>query len=112
MTQNDVNNRIREVFKATYFDLGIYRWTYRNLGTLKPWFSWTLVLFLILALGGINLWVPAAWFFAFILIIWLCGIDHFIIGLRIRRMLKILEKENIVVNYRYILYICQDLLPK
>ena len=112
MTQNDINNRIRAVFSETYFDLGIYRWTYRNLGVLKPWFSYSLVMVLILALGGISLWIPAAWFFAFILIIWLCGIDHFIIGLRIRRMLKKLEAENIVVSYHYVLYICRDLLPQ
>lgn len=112
MTQQEMHTRIREVFSATYFDLGIYRWTYRNLGTLKSWMTWTLIMVLILALGGINLWIPAAWFFAFIAIIWLCGIDHFIIGLRIRKMLRILADENIEINYHYLLYICADLLPK
>jgi len=45
-------------------------------------------------------------------LIWIVGIDHFIIGLRFKKILNQLEKEGIVIGLQTLLHTCDDVLPK
>jgi hypothetical protein len=102
--------RIREVFTSNYKDLGIYRWLNRNKKVLKASFLISFVAVLSIALMGQS-WPITFWSFAFIGTIFLGGLDHFIIGLRFRRMLNILESEGISITLSRLLELCSDISP-
>jgi len=111
MTQIEINNRIKEVFKENYFDLGIYRWLNRNKTFLKVLFSITFVAVFSIALMGQS-WPIAFWAFAFIGMVTIGGIDHLIIGLGLKKIIKKLESEHIHVSLPGLLEICSEVLPK
>ena len=111
MTQMEINRRIKEVFVENYFDLGIYRWLNRTKNWLKPFFGITFIAVFSMALTWSS-WPLAFWAFAFIGIITLGGIDHFIIGVSLKRTIKKLESEKIHVSLPGLLEICSEVLPK
>ena len=109
MTQLEIN-RIKKVFHDNYFDLGIYRWLNRMKNWLKPFFAITFVAVLSMALIWSS-WPIAYWAFAFIGTIAIGGVDHFIIGLSLKRILKKLESEDIKISLESLLDICSDITP-
>jgi hypothetical protein len=109
MTQLEIN-RIKKVFHDNYFDLGIYRWLNRMKNWLKPFFALTFVAVLSMALIWSS-WPITYWAFAFIGTITVGGIDHFIIGLSLKRILNKLESENIKISLESLLDICSDITP-
>ena len=107
----ELERRIREVFKENYFDLGIYRCLNRNKQFLKVLFLMSFVAVFSMALMGQS-WPLAFWAFAFIGTISLGGLDHFIIGLSFKRILKKLESEKIHMTLPGLLKTCSEILPK
>lgn len=112
MTQHELNIKIRDVFTQHYADLKIYRWTYRHLPYLKMFYIAFLFAGIVAYAGDITQWLLAAWAFAFIAHIWLAGIDHFFIGLRLKRILNLLERDGIHIGLPTLLEICADIIPK
>ena len=109
MTQLEIN-RVKKVFKDEYFDLGIYRWMNRMKNWLKPFFAITFVAVLSMALTW-SPWPITYWAFAFIGTIALGGLDHVIIGLRLKRILSILKSEGITISLPRLLELCSDITP-
>jgi hypothetical protein len=110
MTQLEIN-RVKKVFSEEYFDLGILRWMERNKKLLKASFGISFVAVLSIALMGQS--CPMAfWAFAFIGIIAAGGLDHFIIGLRLKRILKKLESQDIKIGLTELLETCSDIIPQ
>jgi hypothetical protein len=110
MTQLEIN-RIKKVFSEEYFDLKIYRWMNRNKKLLKALFGISFIAVFSIALMGQS-WPIAFWFFAFFGAITLGGIDHFVIGLRLKRIIKKLDSEGISVGLVELLDICSDIVPQ
>ena len=102
--------RIREVFVDEYKDLGIYRWLNRNKKILKGSFGISFIAVLSIAILGQS-WPLAIWSFVFIGTITLGGLDHVIIGLRLRRILNILKSEGITISLPGLLELCSDVAP-
>ena len=109
MTQLEIN-RIKKVFHDEYKDLGIYRWMNRNKLFLKVLFLITFIAVFSIALMGQS-WPLAFWAFGFIGILFIGGIDHFYIGLRLKRILNKLESEDIKISLDTLLDICSDITP-
>lgn len=109
MEQMSMDQLIRQVFVSEYKDLRVYRWAYRNKSWLIP--SYLITFILTIGLAPFNSWPLFGWGCAFIGMIWIVSIDHFYIGTRLRKMQTILAKKGIVISYKYILYICEDILP-
>jgi hypothetical protein len=109
MTQLEIN-RVKKVFKDEYFDLGIYRWMNRNKKILKSSFLISFIAVFLIALMGQS-WPLAFWAFGFIGTIALGGLDHFIIGLGLKRILNKLESEDIKISLDTLLGICSDITP-
>ena len=103
--------RIREVFVDEYKDFGIYRWMNRNIKNLKLWFGISFIAVLSIAFMGQS-WPLAFWAFAFIGIIGLGGLDHFIIGISFKRILNKLKSEKIYLSLPGLLETCSEILPK
>lgn len=103
--------RIREVFVDEYYDLGIYRWLNRNKKVLKASFLIAFVAVLSIAILGQS-WPLAIWAFLFIGTITAGAIDHFIIGLFLRKILNILSSEGITISQSTLLELCSDILPE
>ena len=112
MTHHELIIKIRDTFTQHYADLKIYRWTYRNLPYLKMFYLAFLFAGIVAIAGDITQWLLAAWAFAFIGHIWLAGIDHFFIGLRLKRIIKILEADGVHIGLRGLLETCDDIIPK
>jgi hypothetical protein len=110
MTQLEIN-RIKKVFHDNYFDLGIYRWMNRNKKILKASFLISFIAVLSIALMGQS-WPLAFWAFGFIGTTSLGGLDHFIIGLGLKRILNKLESEDIKISLDTLLDICSDIIPQ
>ena len=110
MTQLEIN-RVKKVFSEEYFDLGIYRWMNRNQKLLKASFGISFVAVFSIALMGQS-WPMAFWAFAFIGIITAGGLDHFIIGLRLKRILKKLESQDIKIGLTELLETCSDIISQ
>jgi len=110
MTQLEIN-RIKKVFHDNYFDLGIYRWMNRNKKILKSSFLISFIAVFSIALMGQS-WPLAFWAFGFIGTIALGGLDHFIIGLGLKRILNKLESEDIKISLDTLLDICSDIIPQ
>jgi hypothetical protein len=110
MTQLEIN-RVKKVFKDVYFDLGIYRWMNRNQKILKASFLISFIVVFSIALMGQS-WPLAFWAFGFIGTIALGGLDHFIIGLGLKRILNKLESEDIKISLDTLLDICSDIIPE
>jgi hypothetical protein len=110
MTQLEIN-RIKQVFHDNYFDLGIYRWMNRNKKILKSSFLILFIAVFSIALMGQS-WPLAFWAFGFIGTIALGGLDHFIIGLGLKRILNKLESEDIKISLDTLLDICSDIIPE
>ena len=102
--------RIREVFVDEYKDLGIYRWLNRNKKILKGSFGISFVAVLFIAILGQS-WPLAIWAFAFIGIVAAGGVDHFIIGFKLKKILTILEEEGIEISLPLLLDLCSDITP-
>jgi len=102
--------KIRRVFASDYKDLGIYRWLNRNKKVLKFSFLISFVAVFSVALMGQS-WPIAFWAFAFIGTIALGGLDHVMIGLRLKRILNKLESEDIKISLDTLLNICSDITP-
>ena len=103
--------RIREVFVDEYYDLGIYRWMNRNKKVLKASFLIAFVAVFSMALIWSS-WPIAIWAFLFIGTITAGAIDHFIIGLYLRKILNILSLEGITISQSTLLELCSDILPE
>jgi hypothetical protein len=103
--------RIREVFVNEYKDLGIYRWLNRNKKVLKASFLISFVAVFSIAVLGQS-WPLAIWAFAFIGIIAAGGVDHFIIGFKLKKILTSLESEGIDISLDTLLDICSDIIPE
>lgn len=110
MTQLEIN-RIKKVFSEEYFDLGILRWMERNKNVLKTSFGISFVAVLSIAILWSS-WPLTIWAFAFIGIITIGAIDHFIVGLSLKRILKKLESQDINIGLTELLKICSDITPK
>ena len=110
MTQLEIN-RIKKVFHDNYFDLGIYRWMNRNKKILKASFLISFIAVLSIALMGQS-WPLAFWAFGFIGTIALGGLDNFIIGLSLKRIINKLEFEDIKISLDTLLDICSDIIPQ
>lgn len=110
MTQLEIN-RVKKVFSEEYFDLGIYRWMNRNQKVLKASFGISFIAVLSIALLWSS-WPLTIWAFAFIGIITAGGLDHFIIGLRLKRILKKLESQDIKIGLTELLETCSDIIPQ
>ena len=110
MTQLEIN-RVKKVFSEEYFDLGIYRWMNRNQKLLKASFGISFVAVFSIALMGQS-WPMAFWAFAFIGVITAGGLDHFIIGLRLKRIIKKLESQDIKIGLTELLETCSDIIPQ
>ena len=102
--------RIREVFVDEYKDLGIYRWLNRNKKVLKASFLISFVVVFSIAVLGQS-WPITFWAFTFIGAITLGGLDHVIIGLRLKRILSILKSEGITISLPGLLELCSDITP-
>jgi len=109
MTQLEIN-RVKKVFKDEYFDLGIYRWMNRNKKILKSSFLISFIAVLSIALMGQS-WPLAFWAFGFIGTIALGGLDHFIIGLGLKKIINKLDDEGIEISLSGLLDICSDITP-
>ena len=103
--------RIREVFVDEYKDFGIYRWMNRNKKVLKASFGIGFVAVLSIAILGQS-WPLAIWAFAFIGIVAAGGIDHFIIGFKLKKILTTLGSEGIDISPATLLDLCSDILPE
>lgn len=110
MTQLEIN-RVKKVFSEEYFDLGIYRWMNRNQKVLKASFGISFIAVLSIALLWSS-WPLVIWAFAFIGIITIGGLDHFIVGLSLKRILKKLESQDINIRLTELLGICSDIIPQ
>ena len=104
-------NRIKTVISETYSDMGIYRWLNRNKGWLKWLYGIGIPVTTIIAIFG-TAWPIAVTGISFIALAWAGAIDHFWIGLRFRRSIKVLEAEGINTTLTEILDICKDDFPK
>ena len=111
LSQSELYTKIRNVFFQEYRDLGIYRFLNRNKQFLKVAFGMSFVLTLGFALFGYA-WPITWWAFAFIGTITAGGIDHFIIGLRFKRMLNRLKDIGIVISLATLLEVCEDIVPE
>lgn len=101
--------QIRETFIRNYSEIGVYRWLNKNIDFLKIIFFSTFLVFFIFSFVGLSLWFITAWAFAFIGLITLGGIDHLYIGLKLKGILKKLEKKQIFITLEYLLWVCEDL---
>lgn len=110
MEQLSIDQLIKQTFINEYKDLHVYRWANRNKSWLVP--LYLIVFIATAAIAPFNAWPLFGWACAFIGLIWIVSIDHFYIGTRLRKMQTILSKHGIIVNYKYILYICDDILPE
>ena len=110
MTQLEIK-RVKKVFNEEYFDLGILRWMERNKKLLKASFGISFIAVLSIAIMGQS-WPLAIWAFAFIGLITAGGVDHFIVGLRLKRIIKKLESEDINIGLIQLLETCSDIIPQ
>jgi len=110
MTQLEIT-RIKKVFSEEYFDLGILRWMERNKKVLKAAFGISFIAVLSIAILWSS-WPLAFWAFAFIGLITIGGLDHFIISLRLKKILKKLESQDINIGLTELLGICADIIPQ
>jgi hypothetical protein len=113
---NDLNyfhrTNVERVFEEYYFDLRIYRWMNRNKNFLFTvigfFFAWGIVT----ALFG-RFAIIQCWFWIVFPLVVLGAIDHFVIGLRIRKILNVLKKYySTDITKSELLLICKDILPK
>jgi hypothetical protein len=77
---------------------------------VKPFFALTFIAVLSLALTWSS-WPITIWAFLFIGTIAIGGVDHFIIGLSLKKILKKLESEDIKISLESLLDICSDITP-
>lgn len=102
---------VRNTFNKYYKDLFVYRWLNRNKEWLRKLFVATGIVVNVLAL--LEIYTPlVVWAFMFIGTIWLGAIDHFYIGLRFKKILKELEKQNVNIGLVTLLEICKNELPE
>lgn len=109
MTQAEMNNHIRQVFKDYYFEIGIYRFANDNKYELKSFFLASFLMCLFMTYM-VNAWFIAGWSFLFIGTITIIGLEHLLIGIVFKRIINRLEKEGIHCTLPYLLYVCEDLL--
>jgi hypothetical protein len=102
---------VRQVYREYYRDFGVYRWLNRNKQTLRWLFG---IPFLPVCIFGMfDVFLPLmVWAFSFIGIIWAAGIDHFYIGLRLRKILRKLEAKGVSINLYLLNEICQYEAPQ
>ncbi len=101
---------IRRVFKENYFDLHVYRFLvfYRQLVYLI-FGGWFVVGIAFAFMGFFDILLP--WFYTSFAIVVAGGIDHIIIGSRLRLILRILEdKHGINITQNELMEICGDLI--
>ena len=110
MTQLEIN-RVKKVFSEKYFDLGILRWMERNKNVIKTSFGVSFIAVLSIAIMGQS-WPLAIWAFAFIGLIIAGGVDHFIVGLSLKRIIKKLESQDIKIGLIQLLETCSDIIPR
>lgn len=102
---------VRNIFRKHYKDLLVYRWLNRNKHWLQKLFAASGVVVNFLAL--LEIYTPLIiWAFTFIVTIWLGAIDHFYIGLRFKKILNELEKQNINIGLVTLLQICKNEIPE
>jgi hypothetical protein len=102
---------VRNVFNKHYKDLYVYRWLNRNKDWLQKLFAVSGVVVNVLAM--LEIYTPLiVWAFTFIGIIWIGAIDHFYIGIRFKKILSELEKQNINIGLVTLLEICKNEIPE
>ena len=111
MTQKNLIETIQDCWQENYWDIGIYRWINRNLQKLKTIFAIAFSTTMVLAFLGVVMPVAVVGIL-FIGLIWAGAVDHFIIGRRIRRILRKLDKKGIILNQIGLMHYCKDILPK
>ena len=111
LTQNEVYTKIRNVFKSQYRDIGVYRWLNRNKRQLKAIYAGAFILTVFWGILG-SAWPITFVGLSFIALVTAGGIDHFLIGLRFRKMLRTLAKDGIVITLATLLEVCGDILPE
>lgn len=109
MTQQEMNQFIRDTFKEHYFEIGIYRWANDNKQEIKAFFLASFVMCIIMSYL-VSSWAIAIWSFLFIGIITIVGLEHLLIGLVFKRIIKKIEEKGIHCTLPYLLYVCADLL--
>lgn len=112
MTQDQLNSIVRARFVLMYRDLGIYRFSYRNLGFFKSFYLGFCFVGMVAYYGDITPWIWAAWGFMFIFHIFITGVDHFFIGIQLKRILVSLEREGIYIGLTGLLRICEPVIPQ
>lgn len=110
MTQLEIN-RIKKVFSEEYFDLGILRWMERNKNELKTYFCVSFIAVISIAILWSS-WPLAIWAFAFIGLITAGGVDHFIVGLSLKRIIKKLDSQDNKIGLEQLLETCSDIIPQ
>lgn len=112
MTQEQLNSIVRARFVLMYRDLAIYRWSYRNLGVLKTFYLGFCFVGMVAYYGNITPWLWASWGFLFIAHVFLAGVDHFFIGIHLKKILNSLEREGIYIGLTGLLRICEPVIPR
>ena len=112
MNQEKLYAIVRARFVLMYKDFGFYRWTVRNLSELKPAYLAGLFVSIVAYLGEMNKYFIAIWAACFVLHIWLCGVEHFLIGLRLKKILNSLKAEGIHLTLNGLLRICEPVIPE
>lgn len=110
MTQLEIN-RVKKVFSEEYFDLGFYRWMNRNENVIKSSFGVSFIAVLSIAVMGQS-WPLVFWALIFIGTITTGGLDHLIISLSLKKIIKKLESEDIEIGLTELLGICSDIIPQ
>lgn len=101
---------IQDEFVRGYFDLGLYRLMSRNRNRtgfvmLSLWF-----LSIVGAIGS-WWWMVKVSGFLFIAISFVGAVDHIIIGMSFRRILRRLKSKGIEISMKSLLHYCRDILP-
>lgn len=106
----DQKKTVRKVFKDTYWDLRIYRWMVKKKKAFLLTMGVAFGIGLTCLVFGDHVPITVAFFVAFPLVV-LGGIDHQIIGARLKRMIDILKTyHNIEVGREELVEACRDLL--
>lgn len=101
---------IRSVFKSKYFDLRVWRWLSKHWKWLLP-FGLSLGSFLLGMVVYGNYKPFIVWFITAFAVVAIGGIDHIIVGMRLRLILRILwDDYKIEVSQQQLVETCRDLI--
>lgn len=105
-----IENKIISVFKSFYWDLKVYRWFNRNKKIILPMLAYTGCFFFGQLSRGYH-YTVVIWFFAVFALWVVAGIDHIIIGLRYKKIVRVLKDDHgIEVTIAGLKVVAKDLL--